>query len=236
MVLKVHGGPWARDYWAFDSETQFLANRGYAVLEVNFRGSSGFGKSFMEKGYREMGGQMQDDLIDAVDWAVAEGYADPEKVAIYGKSYGGYTALVGLTKTPRKFAGGVSVAGFSDLASQVSASSRRSKLTRVWWNHFAGDLAEPEVRKELAERSPITYAHRVERLLLIVHGAKDKTVSKDHSDRFVERLREKNIPVEYLVFPDEGHSIRRNQNRVEFARRLETFLAAHLGGRAGTKN
>ena len=236
MVLKVHGGPWSRDYWRFDPETQFLANRGYAVLAVNFRGSRGFGRSFMEKGYREMGGKMQDDLIDAVDWAVAEGYADTEKVAIYGNSYGGYTALVGLTKTPRKFAAGVSVAGSSDLASQVSAFSRRRILTRAWWTHFAGDPAEPEVRKELAERSPITYAHRVERPLLIVHGARDKTVSKDDSDRFVERLREKNIPAEYLVFPDEGHRILRYKNRVEFARRLETFLAAHLGGRAGTKN
>ncbi len=236
MVLKVHGGPWARDYWAFDPETQFLANRGYAVLEVNFRGSRGFGRSFVEKGYRELGAKMQDDLIDAVDWAVAKGYADPETVAIYGNSYGGYAALVGLTKTPTKFAAGVSLAGFSDLASHVSASSRRRILTRAWWTRFAGDTAEPEVRKELAERSPITYAHRVERPLLIVHGARDKTVSKDQSDRFLERLREKNIPTEYLVFPDEGHRILRHKNRIEFARRLETFLAAHLGGRSGTRN
>ena len=236
MVLKVHGGPWARDYWAFDPETQFLANRGYAVLAVNFRGSRGFGRSFMEKGHRELGGRMQDDLIDAVDWAVAEGYADPGKVAIYGNSYGGYAALVGLTKTPMKFAAGVSLVGFSDLASLVSTFSRRRILTRTWWTLFAGDPAEPEVRKELAERSPITYAHRVERPLLIVHGAKDTTVSKDDPDQFVGKLRAKDIPVEYLVFSDEGHVIRKSKNRLVFARRLETFLAAHLGGRAGPKN
>ena len=236
MVLKVHGGPWDRDYWAFDPETQFLANRGYAVLEVNFRGSRGFGRSFMEKGVGEMGGKMQDDLIDAVDWAVAEGYADPEKVAIYGNSYGGYAALVGLTRTPGKFAAGVSVAGPSDLVSLVNTFSRRRAVTRAWWIRFAGDPAEPEVRKELAERSPITFAHRIERPLLIAQGAKDKSVSKEHSDRFVEKLREKDIPVEYLVFPEEGHAIRKSRNRVEFARRLETFLAAHLGGRAGPKN
>ena len=236
MVLKVHGGPWLRDYWGFDSDTQFLANRGYAVLEVNFRGSGGFGKSFMEKGYRELGGKMQDDLIDAVDWAIAEGYADPEKVAIYGRSYGGYAALVGLTKTPGKFAAGISVAGFSDLASLVSTFSRRGGLASIWWTHFAGNPDEPEDRQELMERSPITYAHRVERPLFIVHGAQDRTVSKKHSDRFVGKLHEKDIPVEYLVFPDEGHGMRKSRNRLEFARRLETFLAAHLGGRAGLTN
>ncbi len=236
MVLKVHGGPWDRDYWAFDPETQFLANRGYAVLEVNFRGSRGFGRSFMEKGYGEMGGKMQDDLIDAVDWAVAEGYADPEKVAIYGKSYGGYAALVGLTKTPGKFAAGVSLAGPSDLVSLVNTFSRRRAVTKAWWIRFAGDPAEPEVRKELVEQSPVTFAHRIERPLLIAHGAKDKRISKEHSDRFVEKLREKDIPVEYLVFPEEGHAIRKSRNRIEFARRLETFLATHLGGRAGPTN
>ena len=235
MVLKVHGGPWLRDYWGFDSDTQFLANRGYAVLEVNYRGSGGFTKSFMENGYRELGGKMQDDLIDAVDWAIAEGYADPEKVAIYGHSYGGYAALVGLTKTPGKFAAGVNAMGFSDLASLVSTFSRRGTSARAWWSHFAGDPAERGIRQELLERSPITYAHRVKRPLLIVHGAKDKQVSKEQSDRFVEKLRENDIPVEYLVFPDEGHVIRKRENRLEFARRLESFLAIHLGGRAGSE-
>ena len=176
---------------------------------------------------------MQDDLIDAVDWAIAEGYADPEKVAIYGPSYGGYAALVGMTKTPRKFAAGISVAGFSDLASLVNTFSRRGGLGSIWWTRFAGNPEEPEDRKHLMERSPITYAHLVERPLLIVHGAKDRRVSKRHSDRFVEKLREKDIPVEYLVFRDEGHGIRKGRKRIELARGLEAFLAKHLGGRAG---
>lgn len=229
MVLKVHSGPWLRDYWRFDTDTQFLANRGHAVLEVNFRGSGGFGKSFMEKGYRELGGKMQDDLIDAMDWAVAEGYVDTEKVAIYGHSYGGYAALVGLTKTPGKFAAGISVAGFSDLVSLMSALRRKSAR----WTHFAADPDDSDGRRELMDRSPITHVHRVERPLLIVHGTKDIRVSKEHSDRFVEKLRDKDIPVEYLVFRDEGHRIRKSKNRIEFARWLETFLAEHLGERVG---
>lgn len=230
MVLKVHGGPWIRDYWGFDPETQFLANRGYAVLEVNFRGSSGFGKSFIEEGYGELGAKMQDDLIDAVDWAIAKGYADPDKVVIYGHSYGGYAALVGLTKTPEKFAAGVSVAGISDLASFIDTLHQREIWNLTRWSRFAGDSTNPEVRKELAERSPVTNVHRVARPLLMVHGAEDARVSKDQSDRFVEKLREKDIPVEYIVLRDEGHGIRKNGNRLAFARRLETFLATHLGG------
>ncbi len=233
LVVKVHGGPWMRDDWRFDRETQFLANRGYAVLEVNYRGSRGFGKSFMEKGYGELGGKMQDDLIDAVDWAIAEGYADPVKIAILGHSYGGYATLVAMTRTPRKFAAGVSVAGFSDMAALASTLSRGGRLG-AWWNRFANALDATGAKEELTDRSPITYAHRVERPLLIVHGTEDRTISKEHSDRFVAKLREKDIPVEYLVFPDDGHLIRREENRVEFARRLETFLATHLGGRAGT--
>ena len=142
----------------------------------------------------------------------------------------------GLTKTPRKFAAGVSLAGPSDLVSLVNTFSRRRAVTKAWWIHFAGDPAEPEARKDLAEQSPVTFAHRIERPLLIAHGAKDKSVSREHSDRFVEKLRENDIPVEYLVFPGEGHAIRKSRNRIEFARRLETFLAAHLGGRAGPTN
>ena len=232
MVLKVHGGPWARDFWKFDRDTQFLANRGYAVLEVNFRGSAGFGKAFKEKGRREFGRKMQYDLLDAVDWAVAEGYADPEKVAIFGYSYGGYAALSGLTGTPRKFAAGIGVMAPSDLALHVSTIPTYARRQRNVWLHFVGDPNDPDDSKELAERSPITHAHRIERPLLMVHGALDVRVSKRNSDLFVEKLREKDIPVEYLVFPDEGHGIRKAKNRVKFAKRLETFLAEHLGGRA----
>jgi len=235
MVLKVHGGPWTRDYWAFDRDTQFLANRGYAVLEVNFRGSGGFGKAFKEKGRGEFGRKMQSDLLDAVDWAVAEGHADPEKVAIFGYSYGGYAALMGLTRTPGKFAAGIGVMAPSDLALHVSTIPAHNRKTRNIWLHFVGDPNDPDDSKELAERSPVTHAHRIERPLLMVHGALDVRVSKRNSDLFVEKLREKDIPVEYLVLPDEGHGIRKSKNRIEFAQRLEAFLAEHLGGRAARK-
>lgn len=230
-VLKVHGGPWTRDVWGFDIDTQFLANRGYAVLEVNFRGSKGFGKAFLELGRNEFGGKMQDDVIDAVDWIIAQGYADPEKIAIFGYSYGGYSALVGVTRTPRKFAAGVSAMGYSDLARQVAS---RSKTFRGGseWRRLVGNPDDPEGYRDLMERSPINYIEQIQRPLLIVHGAKDPRVSVEHSDRLVAKLREKGIGVEYLLFPDEGHEIVKPKNRLKFARRLEKFLATHLGGRA----
>ena len=232
MVLKVHGGPWLQDQWGFDPETQFLANRGYAVLEVNFRGSTGFGKSFMEKARGEFGRRMQDDLTDAVDWAIAEGYADPQRIAVYGVSYGGYAALMGLIRTPQKFAAGISAMGVSDLALLVDGfRAHRKRLW--WWLHFTGDTYDLADYRELKEHSPITHAGRIEQPLLLFHGAKDTLVSQEHSNRLVAKLREKGIPVEYLTFSDEGHSITRSTNRLKFARRVEAFLAKHLGGRAG---
>lgn len=232
MVLKVHGGPWNRDYWFFDADTQFLANRGYAVLAVNFRGSGGFGKAFIEKGRKEFGARMQDDLTDAVDWAVAQGYADPERIAIYGHSYGGYAALMGLIETPEKFAAGIDVAGPTSLPLQVNTFPASKKRTRLWWTRLVGDPDDPEGFQELMERSPITHADKIRRPLLIVHGAKDSRVLKRNSDQLVDKLRENGAPVEYLVFPKEGHNIRRTANRLKFAHRMELFLARHLGGRA----
>ncbi len=231
MVLKVHGGPWFQDLWGFDAETQYLANRGYAVMRVNFRGSTGFGKSFMEKGRKEFGRGMQDDLIDAVDWAIAKGYADPEKVAIYGHSYGGYAALMALARTPRKFAAGISAMGATDLALLVD-SFRDHPQRLAWWIHFAGDPYDLADYRDLKEHSPITHAEHIERPLLMFHGARDSRVSKEHSDRLVAKLREKGVPVEYQEFPDEGHTIMKSANRLKFAHRLEAFLAEHLGGRA----
>ena len=231
MVLKVHGGPWERDFWGFEPDTQFLANRGYTVLEVNFRGSRGFGRAFMERGCNEVGRKMQDDLIDAVEWAVAEGYADERKIAIYGGSYGGYATLVAMTRTPRKFAAGIDVNGISDLALFINTLPPSLKRTRAKWIRCVGDPDDPNERKELLERSPITHSHRIQRPLLIIHGAKDPLVSKEHSDRLVDHLRENDMPVEYVVFEDEGHHIVKRRNSLKFARRLETFLAKHLGGR-----
>ena len=231
-VLKVHGGPWHRDLWGFDVDRQFLANRGYAVLEVNFRGSVGFGKAFLEKARKESGRKIQHDLIDAADWAIAEGYADPQNIAIFGHSYGGYEALVALTRTPMKFAAGIDVMGPSDLPLQVKTFHKTRD--RAWWIHFFGDPDNPHEHSDLMERSPINHADRIKRPLLIVHGAKDSIVLKEHSDRMVDKLRDNDVPVEYLVFPDEGHKIVKRRNRLKLAHRIETFLAKHLGGRAGT--
>ena len=232
MVLKVHGGPWSRDRWGFDPTTQYLANRGYAVLRVNFRGSAGFGKSFMEKGRKEFGQKMQDDLIDAVDWAIAKGYADPEKVAIYGHSYGGYAALMAMAQTRGKFAAGISAMGVTDLTLLVEGfRSNPEKL--AWWLHFAGDTHDEAVYRELKRYSPVTHASGIQRPLLLFHGAKDSQVSKKHFDRFLVELRKGDAPVDYLIFPDEGHSIRKTANKLKFAQRIERFLAQHMGGRAG---
>ena len=232
MVLKVHGGPWSQDRWGFDPTTQYLANRGYAVLRVNFRGSTGFGKSFMEKGRKEFGQKMQDDLIDAVDWAIAQGYADPERVAIYGHSYGGYAALMAMAQTRGKFAAGISAMGVTDLTLLVEGfRSNPEKL--AWWLHFAGDTHDEAVYRELKRYSPVTHASGIQRPLLLFHGAKDSQVSKKHFDRFLVELRKGDAPVDYLIFPDEGHSIRKTANKLKFAQRIERFLAQHMGGRAG---
>ncbi len=232
MVLKVHGGPWRQDLWVFEVDTQFLANRGYAVLEVNFRGSTGFGKAFMNRARKESGRKIQDDLIDAVDWAIAEGYADPENIAVLGHSYGGYEALIALTRAPMKFAAGVSMMGPSDLILQVNTF--RKIRNRAWWIHFFGDPDDPREYNDLMERSPVNHVDRIKRPLLIVRGARDPVVSKEHSDRLIDKLRKHDIPVEYLEFPDEGHEILKRRNRLKLAYRLETFLAKHLGGRAGS--
>ncbi len=235
MVLKVHGGPWLRDKWSYDADAQFLANRGYAVLEVNYRGSLGYGRAFLEASRGQFAGTMQDDLIDAVDWAIAEGYADPNKVAIYGVSYGGYAVLAALTKTPTKFAAGIDVVGMSDLVLQIKTFPPYRKHTRAWWKYFVGDISTAAGRADLLERSPITHVEKIERPLLIVHGARDTRVSKENSDRFVNKLREKGIQHDYLIFADEGHGIRRQKNQLKFARRMELFLAKHLGGRTAVE-
>ena len=232
MVLKVHGGPWFQDRWGFDPETQYLANRGYAVLEVNFRGSTGFGKAFMEKARREFGRKMQEDLIDAVDWAIAQGYADPERVAVYGDSYGGYAALMAMAQTRGKFAAGISVMGITDLTLLVD-DFRSNPAKLAWWLHFAGDTHDEAVYRELKRYSPVTHASEIQRPLLLFHGAKDTRVSKKHFERFMVELRKGDAPVDYLIFPDEGHGIRKTANRLKFAQRIERFLAQHLGGRAG---
>ncbi len=234
-VVKVHGGPWMFDRWGFDNLTQFLANRGYAVLAVNFRGSAGAGKAFMDKGRRELGRKMQDDLVDALDWAIAQGHTDPDRVAILGDSYGGYAALMAMALTPDKFAAGISTMGPTDLTLLVD-SFRSNPEGLSWWLHFAGDTRKEADFQELVAHSPVTHASRIQGPLLLFHGGKDNRVSKEHFDRLLKELRKGDASLDYLVFPKEGHRIRKPANRLKFARRVERFLARHLGGRTGPLN
>lgn len=231
MVLNVHGGPWSRDSFANNPPAAWLANRGYAVLMVNFRGSTGFGKAFVNAGDREWGGKMQDDLIDAVDWAVANKIARKDKIAIYGWSYGGYSALVGLTRTPKKFACGVNVVGPSNL---------KTLLTNVpaYWASYldtmkrrVGDPATPDGKKLLRGHSPLHAAARVERPLLIAHGANDPRTKQSESDQIVRALKRNRVPVTYALYADEGHGFARPENRLSFYAVTEAFLGQCLGGR-----
>ena len=231
MVLLVHGGPWARDVWGLHADHQWLANRGYAVLSVNFRGSTGFGKAFVNAGNREWAGKMHDDLIDAVDWAIAQGIADPARVAIMGKSYGGYSALVGVTFTPEKFACAVDLVGVSNL---VTLLNTIPDYWQTWKSLMAvrvGDYRSEEGRKLLAERSPLGRAERIVRPLLIGQGANDVRVKAAESEQIVAAMQRHGIPVTYVYYPDEGHGLGRPENRRSFAAVTEAFLAQHLGGR-----
>ena len=231
MVLLVHGGPWGRDVWGLHPNHQWLANRGYAVLSVNFRGSTGFGKAFVNAGNREWAGRMHDDLIDAVDWAVAQGIADPARVAIMGTSYGGYSALVGVTFTPEKFACAVDLVGISNLVTFINTVP---EYWQTWKSILAvrvGDYQSEAGRKFLEQRSPLTRADRIVRPLLIGQGANDVRVKAAESEQIVAAMQRHGIPVTYLYYPDEGHGLGRPENRRSFAAVTEAFLAKHLGGR-----
>jgi dipeptidyl aminopeptidase/acylaminoacyl peptidase len=232
LVLVVHGGPQARDSYGYNSTHQWLANRGYAVLSVNYRGSTGFGKSFINAGNLEWAGKMHDDLIDSVDWAVKQGVTTPDKVAIMGGSYGGYATLVGLTFTPDKFTCGVSIVGPSNLftlAQSIPAyweAGKRQLFARI------GDPETEAGKKLLTERSPLTYVDRIKKPLLIGQGANDPRVKQAESDQIVAAMKARNIPVTYVLFPDEGHGFARPVNNIAFNAVAENFLGTCLGGRA----
>lgn len=231
MVLFVHGGPWARDEWGYNSYHQWLANRGYAVLSVNFRGSTGFGKKFLNAGNREWAAKMHDDLIDAVDWAVAQKIADPKKVAIMGGSYGGYATLVGLTFTPEKFAAGVDIVGPSNLVTLLESIPPYWAPILAVFEQRMGEMKSDEGKKFLHSRSPLFKAGEIQRPLLIGQGANDPRVKQAESDQIVKELEAKKIPVTYVLFPDEGHGFARPENNKAFNAVTEAFLAQHLGGR-----
>jgi len=229
LVVDVHGGPWYRDSWGYDGEVQWLANRGYAVLQVNFRGSTGYGKKFLNAGNREWGGKMHDDLIDAVQWAVEQGVADPARIGIYGGSYGGYAALVGLTFTPDVFACGVSIVGPSNLITFM-------KTIPPYWKPiepiFFDRVGHPKKDAEfLKSRSPLYQVDRIRKPLLIAQGANDPRVKKSESRQIVEALEQAGKVVKYLEYADEGHGFARPENRLDFFAHAEQFLAEHLGGR-----
>jgi dipeptidyl aminopeptidase/acylaminoacyl peptidase len=231
LVLNVHGGPWARDNFGYDPEHQWLANRGYAVLSVNFRGSTGFGKAFVNAADREWAGKMHDDLLDAAYWAVREKIAPEDKIAIYGGSYGGYAALVGLTFTPKTFACGVSIVGPSNLNTLLASIPPYWESFLETFRRRVGDPSTAEGRKLLSERSPLFKAGQIERPLLIAQGANDPRVKQAESDQIVEAMKSKNIPVTYALFADEGHGFARPENRMSFYAVSEAFLAKCLGGR-----
>ena len=232
MVLNVHGGPWARDGWGYDPEAQWLANRGYAVLQVNYRGSTGFGKDFINASNREWAGKMHDDLIDAVNWAVENKIAQKDKVAIMGGSYGGYATLVGLTFTPDTFACGVNIVGVSNINSLLATIPPYWAPMVAQWKTRVGDYTTEEGRKFLDSRSPLTFVDRIKKPLLIGHGANDPRVKQSEADQIVKAMTEKNIPVTYVLYPDEGHGFQRPENRMSFYAIAEAFLAQNLGGRS----
>ncbi|HET7488948.1 MAG TPA: S9 family peptidase [Acidimicrobiales bacterium] len=229
-VLDVHGGPWARDMWGFHPEAQWFANRGYLCIQVNYRGSIGYGKDFTCAGDREWAGAMHQDLVDAVAWAVGQGYTDPERVAIFGGSYGGYAALVGATFTPDLFRCAVDIVGPSSLKTLIES------IPPYWAPlvaQFHTRVGNPDTEADfLWSRSPLSRVDAVRIPLLIAQGANDPRVKQAESEQFVAALREKGIDHEYMLFEDEGHGFAKPENRLRFYAAAERFLAKHLGGRS----
>ena len=227
VVIHPHGGPWARDTWGYSSVVQFLCNRGYAVMRMNFRGSTGYGRRFLEASYKQWGLRMQDDITDAVEWLKAQGIADPKRIAIYGASYGGYATLAGVAFTPKLYACGVDYVGVSNLFTfmQTIPPYWRPMLEMMY-----EQVGNPETdREQLAATSPALHADRIEVPLFIAQGANDPRVNKAESDQMVAALRERGVEVEYMVKEDEGHGFSQEENRFDFYRAMEAFLAKHLG-------
>jgi len=230
MVVNPHGGPWARDSWGFNPEVQFLANRGFAVLQMNFRSSAGFGRRFLETGFGQWGLTMQDDITDGVRWAIEQGVADSGRIAIYGGSYGGYATLAGLTTSPDLYACGVSYVGVSNLFTWIAA-------VPPYWKPYLEMLYEmvghPERDAErLRSTSPFFNADKITAPLFVAQGANDPRVTKQESDQIVEALRQRGVEVEYMVKDNEGHGFQNEENRFDFYRAMEKFLRQHLGDAA----
>ena len=227
VVINPHGGPWARDTWGYSAEVQFLCNRGYAVFQMNFRGSTGYGRKFLEASYKQWGQAMQDDITDGVNWLIQQGIADAKRVAIYGGSYGGYATLAGLCFTPELYACGIDYVGVSNLLTfmQTIPPYWRPLLEMMY-----EQVGDPEKDLEmLTAYSPALQAHRIKAPLFIAQGANDPRVNKAESDQMVEALRKRGVEVEYMVKDDEGHGFHNQENRFDFYRAMERFLKEHLG-------
>lgn len=226
VVVNPHGGPWARDCWGYSSEVQFLSNRGYAVFQMNFRGSTGYGRHFLEASYKQWGLKMQDDITDGVKWLIEQGIANPNRIAIYGGSYGGYATLAGLTFTPDLYACGIDYVGVSNLFTfmQTIPPYWRPMLEMMY-----EQVGHPEHdADQLAATSPALHADKIKVPLFVAQGANDPRVNKAESDQMVEALRQRGVVVEYMVKDNEGHGFHNQENRFDFYRAMERFLKAHL--------
>ncbi len=230
MVVYPHGGPWARDDWGYEPTAQFLANRGYAALQVNYRGSTGFGSAFLNASNHEWGLKTQDDITDAVLWAIKEGIADPRRIAILGGSGGGYAALRGVTTTPDLYVCAVDIVGPSDLKTLLGSMSTWRHASKAGWIRRVGDVEHDETLNR--RLSPLYDADKVKVPVLIEQGANDPRVSEKNSAMMVAALRARNIPVTYVVYPDEGHGFNRPENSIDSIARIDVFLEKYLGGRA----
>jgi dipeptidyl aminopeptidase/acylaminoacyl peptidase len=229
-VVMVHGGPWHRDCWGPNPEAQWLANRGYLVIQVNFRGSTGYGKDFLNAGNREWGAKMHDDVLDALAWAVEQGWVDPARAGIYGASYGGYEALVGAAFTPDVFACAVAVAAPSNLNTLLTSYP-------AYWTPMIAQVhlrvGNPDTEADfLSSRSPLSRVDQIRVPVLIGQGANDPRVPQAESEQIVAALRDRGVAHQYLLYPDEGHGLVKPDNRLRFYAATERFLAEHLGGRA----
>jgi dipeptidyl aminopeptidase/acylaminoacyl peptidase len=231
MVLLVHGGPWGRDHWRLDPSAQWLANRGYAVLQVNFRGSTGYGRKFLAAGNRQWGKAMQNDLLDAVDWAVSEGVAEKGRVAIMGGSYGGYATLAGAAFNPDAFRCGVDIVGPSNLFTLLKSVPPYWKPLRSIFNRRIGNIDDPADKQLLESASPLFSAEKIKMPLLIGQGANDPRVKQAESEQIVAAMEKHGLGVTYVVYTDEGHGFARPENRMDFNARAEAFLGQYLGGR-----
>lgn len=227
VVVNPHGGPWFRDVWGYNKEVQFFASRGYATLQMNFRGSLGYGRAFWESGFGEWGRAMQDDVSDGVEWLIGQGIADPRRIAIYGSSYGGYAALAGLAFTPDLYACGIDYVGISNLLTFMNTIPPYFEPYLAMMHEMVGDPVRDQ--EALASVSPVFHVEKIRAPLLIVQGAMDPRVNRAESDQLVEALRARGIQVPYIVKEDEGHGFQKEENRFEFFRAMEAFLAAHLG-------